>query len=247
MKILIIIFIFYANFSFSLTFEDLDFLRLISNKDSPSIIENGNNFCNDFFKNASFSKNDEYKNYFLCKFSKKRNRFYIYLLGVEKKQTNSLKDFCINILKTWPEIYDHMDVKFKTQKKNYLSGFYVDNFFNLKVLDFSNEITKDQRKINNEINNFIIENRYNFSQDNVKNNLSIQKEINKINKIYKKIINGSFTNLDILIKKTLDEIVRYKIFVNDLKNLKSYSCNWIPGKGFEPYIKREKFTEFENI
>ena len=118
MKILIIIFIFYSNFSFSLTFEDLDFLRLISNKDSPSIIENGNNFCNDFFKNASFSKNDEYKNYFLCKFSKKRNRFYIYLLGVEKKQTNSLKDFCINILKTWPEIYDHMDVKFKTQKKN---------------------------------------------------------------------------------------------------------------------------------
>ena len=32
-----------------------------------------------------------------------------------------------------------------------------------------------------------------------------------------------------------------------LINFKSYSCNWTPGKGLNPYVKREKFSEFENI
>ena len=45
----------------------------------------------------------------------------------------------------------------------------------------------------------------------------------------------------------LSMIVRYKVFVNDVKNLRSFSCNWMPGKGREPYVKKEKFSEFENI
>tara|TARA_B100002019_G_C21107800_1_gene516830 strand:- start:105 stop:848 length:744 start_codon:yes stop_codon:yes gene_type:complete len=247
MKIIVLILIFFSNFIFSITFEELDFFRSITDKNSPSIIENGNNYCNDYFESLSVSPNYKYKNNFMCKFSKKRNRFYVFMLGVEKKQASSLRDMCAKILESWPEIYDHMDEKFKSHKKAYLSGFYVDNFFNKKVLDFSNNIIEDQRKIDNEINNFIIENRFNFSQDNVENNLLLQKEINKINKIYKKIINRSITDLDVLIKKILDNIVRYKIFVNDIKNFKSYSCNWHPGKGSDPYIKREKFIEFENI
>ena len=44
-----------------------------------------------------------------------------------------------------------------------------------------------------------------------------------------------------------DKITRYKIFVNDIKKSKSYSCNWIPGKGLNPYIKLEKFNEFDQI
>ena len=247
MKIIVIIFIFFSNFTFSITFEELDFFRSLTTENSPSIIENGNNYCNDYFDTIPASINDKYKNNFMCKFSKKRNRFYVYMLGVEKKQANSLRDVCTKILESWPEIYDHMDEKFKSQKKGYLSGFYVDNFFNEKVLDFSNDITEDQRKIDNEINNFIIDNRFKFSQTNLENNLLLQKEINKINKIYKKIINRSISDLDVLIKKILDNIVRYKIFVNDIKNFKSYSCNWYPGKGLDPYIKREKFKEFENI
>ena len=45
----------------------------------------------------------------------------------------------------------------------------------------------------------------------------------------------------------LSKIVRYKIFVNDVKNFRSFSCNWSPGKGLDPYVKKEKFKEFENI
>ena len=247
MKIIVIIFVLSSNLIFSITFEEIDFFRSTINENSPSIIENGNNYCNDYFDSLSISINERYKNNFMCKFSKKRNRFYVYMLGVDKREANSLRDFCNEILESWPEIYDHMDEKFKSQKKGYLSGFYVDNFFNNKVLDFSNDIIEDQRKIDNAVNDFIIENRFNFSQNNVENNSLVQKEINKINKIYKKILNRSITDLDVLVKNTLDNIVRYKIFVNDIKNFKSYSCNWYPGKGFVPYIKREKFNEFENI
>jgi len=68
-----------------------------------------------------------------------------------------------------------------------------------------------------------------------------------MNRIYKKIVSNTETDLDKIIKSELNNIVRYKIFVNDLKNFQSYSCNWKPGKGIEPYVKREKFSEFENI
>ena len=140
-----------------------------------------------------------------------------------------------------------MDEKFEFQEKEYLSGFFIENLFNNKILNFSNEYTKDKRKINNEINNYILQNRFNFSDNNQENNLLVQNEINKINKIYKKFISKSKSDLDILIKQLLNKSVRYKIFVNDIKNFKSYSCNWRPGKGIEPYVKRERFSEFENI
>ena len=46
-------------------------------------------------------------------------------------------------------------------------------------------------------------------------------------------------------QKELNKIVRYKIFINDITTFTSYSCNWTPGKGLSPYIKKEKFSEFE--
>ena len=49
------------------------------------------------------------------------------------------------------------------------------------------------------------------------------------------------------IKSKLDKLIRYKVFINDIKKFKSYSCNWKPGKGLNPYIKIEKFKEFDNI
>ena len=55
------------------------------------------------------------------------------------------------------------------------------------------------------------------------------------------------SDLEKLIEMNLSMIVRYKVFVNDVKNLRSFSCNWMPGKGREPYVKKEKFSEFENI
>ena len=114
-------------------------------------------------------------------------------------------------------------------------------------MSFTNEVNKDRLIINNEIDNFIIQNRKNFTDNNSLNNDLIQKEIDKIEKIYKKIANNSESDLEKLIKNQLNEIVRYKIFVNDTKNFISYSCNWQPGKGLIPYVKRERFSEFENI
>ena len=75
----------------------------------------------------------------------------------------------------------------------------------------------------------------------------IEKQINKINKIYKKVISKSESDLDILITQILKDVVRYKIFVNDIKNFKSYSCNWKPNKDLVPYVKKEKYSDFENI
>ena len=169
------------------------------------------------------------------------------MLAVEKKVNTPLKEFCKDIIFSWPEIYDHLDLKLKFQKKDYLSGFYVENFFNDKVLNFKNEFSIDQRIINNEINNFIIGNRDKFSNNNLENNSLVQDQMNKIDKIYKKIISQTESNLDIIIKDSLYKIVRYKIFVNDIKKFQSFSCNWKPGRGIEPYVKKEKFSEFENI
>ena len=169
------------------------------------------------------------------------------MLSVEKKDDVSLKEFCMEILDKWPDILDHTDKRLNFQNKKYLNGFFIDNFFNDKVISFSNNFNEDQKIIQNEINNFIIKNRNKFSDDNKNNNLLIKEELNKIEKIYKKVVSNSTTDLDKIIKNQLNKIVRYKVFVNDIKKFKSYSCNWKPGSGKKPYIKREKFSEFENI
>tara|TARA_A100001234_G_C12564578_1_gene358927 strand:- start:426 stop:935 length:510 start_codon:yes stop_codon:yes gene_type:complete len=169
------------------------------------------------------------------------------MLGVDHKENLSVKNHCTEILNSRPEISDHMEPKLTFQKKNYLSGFYIDNFFNDKVLNFFNDRDIDKLILNNEINEFIIKNRYNFSDDNVSNNDLVSKEIQKLNRIYKKIIDNYESDLDKVIKNQLEQVVRYKIFINDTKKFISYSCNWQPGNGMIPYVKREKFKEFENI
>tara|TARA_B100001939_G_scaffold232418_1_gene200230 strand:+ start:8029 stop:8778 length:750 start_codon:yes stop_codon:yes gene_type:complete len=230
-----------------ITLEELDYFRILSDSDSKSIIESGTNQCNKFFDKDNLSADYRgYENFFLCKFSKKRNRFYVYMLAVEKKDKVKLKDFCKDIIISWPEIADHMDEKFVTQRKQFLGGFYVDNLYDNKFLEFTNNYSEDQSIIHNEISRFIIENRKNFTDDNYSNNEIIKKEISKISKIYKKIIDQDITDLERIIKIQLDKIVRYKIFVNDTNVFKSYSCNWEPGKGIIPYVKLEKFSEFEN-
>ena len=115
------------------------------------------------------------------------------------------------------------------------------------MLNFFNDRDIDNLILNNEINEFIIKNRYNFSDDNVSNNDLVSKEIQKLNRIYKKIIDNYESDLDKVIKNQLEQVVRYKIFINDTKKFISYSCNWQPGNGMIPYVKREKFKEFENI
>ncbi len=250
MKRLIILYLFSSHVFANISLEEIDLIRSLVDKDSQSVISNGTTFCNDYFSKKANSlkiNETEFKNIFLCKFSKKRNRFYIYMLSVQKKGELSLKNFCLEILNKWPEILDHTDSKLQYQKKEYLSGFYIENFYYDKVLSFSNDYKKDQQLINNEINNFIIKNRKNFSDDNKLNNQLLEKEINKINKIYKKTLSGNSTNLELIIKHQLDSVLRYKIFINDVENFQSYSCNWKPGKGEMPYVKREKFSEFENI
>tara|TARA_B100002019_G_scaffold121223_1_gene104186 strand:+ start:7890 stop:8633 length:744 start_codon:yes stop_codon:yes gene_type:complete len=247
MKIFFVFLIFSTNLFSKLTFEEIDLIRSYSDVDAKSIIQNGTSFCNDYFKRNFSSSELNYQNSFICKFSKKRNRFYVYMLAIDKRDSKSLKKFCSDILVSWPDIYEHVDRNFKFQKIDYLSGFYIENFFYDKVIDFSDKYKEDQRIISNELNNYILKNRNNFSNNNEENNLIIEKEIKKINKIYKKIISGTKTDLDTLIDQILADIVRYKIFVNDVANFKSYSCNWIPGKDKDPYVKREKFSEFENI
>ena len=247
MKIFFMFLIFSTNLFSKLTLEEIDLIRSYSDADAKSIIQNGTSFCNDYFKRNFSSSELNYQNSFTCKFSKKRNRFYVYMLAIDKRDSKSMKKFCSDILLSWPDIYEHVDINFKFQKKDYLSGFYIENFFYDKVIDFSDNYENDQRIISNELNNYILKNRNNFSDNNKENNLLIEKEIKKINKIYKKIISGTKTDLDTLIDQILTDIVRYKIFVNDVANFKSYSCNWIPGKDKDPYVKREKFSEFENI
>ena len=249
-KILLIFSLFNSYIFSNISLEDLDLLRSFTDQNSQSIILSGTNFCNNFFSSKEgYLKidNQKFNNIFSCKFSKKRNRFYIYMLSVEKKDDISLKEFCVKILDEWPELSDHTDKRLSFQNKKYLDGFFIDNLFNEKIISFTNNFQEDQKIIQNEINNFIIKNRNNFTEDNKSNNLLIKKELNKIEKIYKKVASNSRTDLDIIIKTQLNEILRYKIFVNDIKKFTSYSCNWKPGKGKEPYIKREKFSEFENI
>ena len=243
----IILFLFIPIVVGDITLEELDYFRVLSDPDSASIIESGTDQCNKFFDKDNLSADYRgYKNFFLCKFSKKRNRFYVYMLAVEKKDKVKLKDFCKDIILSWPEIADHMDAKFVTQRKQFLGGFYVDYLYNGKFLELKNNYSQDQSIIHNEISSFILENRKNFTDDNYKNNEIIKKEISKISNIYKKVIDQDITDLERIIKIQLDKIVRYKIFINDTNIFKSYSCNWKPGKGIIPYVKLEKFSEFEN-
>jgi hypothetical protein len=147
---------------------------LLSNNKENSFIENidkGTNYCNKFFQekmNSLKTEDTKFENFFICKFSKKRKRFYIYMLSEERDQKKSLKINCMDILNDSPWISDHMNPKFDYQNKIQ----FKDKFYN---------------------------------------------------------------------------IVRYKIFLNDTKKFKSYSCTWTPSKGMTPYIKLEKFKEFENI
>ena len=250
-KLCLVISIFISNLIFNeIKLYELDEFRSISDPSSPSIIDNGTSFCNDFFENNkklvfTFKKN--FKNFFLCKFSEKRNRFYIYMLSEGKEKDVSVKESCINIINNWPWVSDHMDDNFNYQVKDYLKGFFIENIFNNEVLNFSNNLEKDSLVINNEISKLIIKNRKLFTEDNLKNNEMLQEEINKINRIYRKILSKNESDLDKVIKSELNKIVRYKIFINDVNNFQSYSCNWQPGKGIMPYVKREKFSEFENI
>ena len=249
MKFFFILFFLSSNLFSNLSIQELDFIRKISDEGSESIILNGTKFCNEYFKKNNATRlKVSLNNLYSCKYSSKRDRFYIYLVAVEKRgKSISIKSFCKELISSRPEISDHMDKKLQFQKKEYLNGFFVDNFFNKKILNFSNNFSQDQRTISNEINEIILNKRFEFTNNNSENNRIIQKEINKINKIYKKIINNSYTNLDKIIQNRLNEIVRYKIFVNDVNKFISYSCNWVPGKGIDPYVKREKFLEFENI
>lgn len=248
MKFLILLFFLSCNLFTNIKLEDLDYIRSLSDKDSISIIDSGTNFCNDYFeKNKSSSVIKKYRNFFICKFSKKRNRFYIYMVNVEKKNSLSLKEFCKDFLNSWPEVQDHMNKKLSFQSKNYLGGFLTENYYNNRALVFTDNFLKDKRTISNEINNFIFENRSIFTDDNAKNNKIIETELNKIDKIYKKINSQSESDLHKIVKNTLYKITRYKIFVNDTQKFKTFSCNWVPGKGLNPYVKKEKFSEFENI
>ncbi len=231
-----------------ISLEDLDYFRSISSINANSIISSGTKHCNNFFDRNNFSIDfQKYENFFLCKFSKKRNRFYVYMLAVEKKSQENLKNFCKKLINDWPIVSDHLDRNFPSENQPFLKGFYVDNLFNRTILDFSKNYKKDQMLINNEIDKYILENREIFTKDNLKNNELIKKEFEKISSIYKKIISEDISDLDKIIKNQLNKIVRYKIFINDTKKFISYSCNWEPKKGLEPYIKREKFSEFEDI
>ena len=246
----LIIFFVFSNFILgNLNLSELDSLRSLTSNDSSSIISSGTKICNEFFeKNKNLNTNTKrFKNFFLCKFSEKRNRFYVYMLGVERDYSFSLRENCLQIIQSWSWISDHMDEKYSYQNKEYLKGFYIENIFNNEVLKVSNNIFVDEQILNNEIDKLIIINRKNFSEDNEKNNYFLQQEINKLNRVYKKVKSKKISDLDKLIKIELEKITRYKIFLNDIKKSKSYSCNWIPGKGLNPYIKLEKFNEFDQI
>ena len=233
-----------------ITLTDIDKFRSITKPEEKSIIVSGIDFCNKFFnenKKIVISNNKNFKNFFMCKFSEKRNRLYIYMLSLLKEKDQSIKETCNNVIASWPWIFDHMDKNLNYQIKDYLKGFYIENIFNKKIINFTNNLKNDTRLINNEINNLILKNRDTFTADNKNNNIFLEKEINKLKKVYKKILSRDESDLDKIIKSQLDEIIRYKIFINDTKNFKSYSCNWKPGKGSTPYIRKEKFSEFENI
>ena len=250
MKILIIFILSIPSIAFSLiNLSDLDFFRKISMEKNISIINSGEKYCNKFFASEIEinTLNYNYKNLFSCKFSKKRNRFYVYMLSENKINEEPIKVYCQKLIKNWPFITDHIDGFGFQIKKEHLKGFFIENIYNKKILEFTKDEKQNLQIINNEINKFIIEKRKIFTLNDVDNNKILENEISKIKRIYKKILSGKVSDLEKLIEMNLSMIVRYKVFVNDVKNFRSYSCNWTPGKGIEPYVKKEKFSEFENI
>ena len=232
-----------------ITLIELDLVTSLSNSNSYSMIESGTKHCNKYFNsNKSVSSDStKYENSFFCKFSKKRNRFYIYMLSQHNVKGMSIKNLCKNLISGREEIYDHLDNSLLFQDKNYLKGFFIENIFNDSIVSFTNNIQQDQLVINNEINKYILKKRSDFTLDNEKNNSLIEKEILKLKRIYKKTIDKETSDLDRLTKAELNKITRYKVFINDINNFKSYSCTWSPGKGIKPYVKLERFSEFENI
>lgn len=249
MKLLISLILISTSVFSQVKLTDIDEFRSFSNPEEKSIIESGTDFCNKFFeknKKIVVSNSRNFKNFFLCKFSNKRNRFYIYMLSHNKKENKTIRETCKETILNWPWISDHMDENFYYQSKEYLKGFYIENLFNNKILNFTKNLKDDLNLINNEINNIIIDNRKSYTLNNKDNNLFVENEIKKLTRVYKRILTREESNLDKIIKSQLNKIVRYKIFINDTKNFTSYSCNWKPGNGIEPYIKKEKFKEFEN-
>ena len=169
------------------------------------------------------------------------------MLAHHKDTNSSIKNFCINFIKEQEFIFDHLSEILVNQNREFYKGFYIDNLFNNSTLDFSNNINQDRVTMNNEINRLIENKRNIFSKNNKKNNFILQQEISELKRIYNKIINNQISDLDKITSIELNKITRYKVFINDIKNYKSYSCTWTPGKGIVPYIKKEKFSEFENI
>ena len=251
MKLILILVFFFSKFiQPNITLEELDFIRQISDSNSISIVSSGTKYCEEFFKQNRIYKpdsNNSITNSFSCKFSYERNRFYIFMLANTKDQSKSVRENCLEIINNWPEIIDHLDKNFFSVNKTYLNGFLIENLFNNNVLNISNIYDDDIDERRNQINKFIIDNRNKFSSNDKENNELIKSEIFKLEKIYNKIINQENTSLDKLIINQINKVTRYKIFVNDLVNFQSFSCNWVPGKGLNPYVKREKFSEFENI
>tara|TARA_B100001115_G_C15779182_1_gene383106 strand:- start:566 stop:1075 length:510 start_codon:yes stop_codon:yes gene_type:complete len=169
------------------------------------------------------------------------------MVAQTKNQEKTIRENCLDVLNNWPEIMDHMDETFFDKRKLYLKGFYVENIFNNQILSFSNIYAQDELEKKNLINQLILDKKSSFSFNDEENNKLIKREILRLEKIYKKIMENKIPDLHKIIKLELDKITRYKIFINDLNGFKSYSCNWKPGKGLNPYVKKEKFNEFENI
>ena len=112
-----------------ISLDEIDIFKSSIDPDHTSIVVSGTNLCNDYFKkNNTESLSKKFKNIFTCKFSKKRNRFYIYMLSVEKKENIPLKEFCNSFLSQWPIVYDHMDKKLNFKSKEYLKGFFIEKF-----------------------------------------------------------------------------------------------------------------------
>ena len=133
------------------------------------------------------------------------------MLAVDKDYSLTLKENCINIIRKYQWILDHIDERYNVQKKEYLDGFYIDNVFNDEILSFTKNIALDEQRLNNQISKLILQNRENFSNDNSKNNLFVEEQINKLNRVYKKIVNEEITDLDKVIKNQLEKITRYKV------------------------------------
>ena len=72
MKLLFFLSLFSSLLFPQITFEELDYIRSISSEKTESIIFNGTKTCNDYFENNKYSnESKKYKNFFMCKFSKK--------------------------------------------------------------------------------------------------------------------------------------------------------------------------------